>query len=324
MGWYFVEYKYLVSLIIPVYNGEDFVSQMFNALDKQHFRDFQVIVIDDGSTDNTWKVLQAYQSDNIKVIRQTNQGVSAARNVGLRFAQGKYVLFPDMDDYLMPNYIDHMVQQLEQSGGEMAICGYSEYGNTSRNSYQYIPEETSYRSMATFISDMLVYKKIGSSLWNKIFLLRIIKKNNLYFDDNIQIGEDLLFILQYLNYVNQVTTVQAVLYKYYVNPVSAMNLSNVSTKFKRTWLTEWLVLKKATPIISSITPSIPLQFRYKQVRVASKLLKLIKQFHYDAGSLKLEMRHVIRTYFIKYLFCSRDSLRMKARVSKRLLYLLKG
>lgn len=319
-----MEYKYLVSLIIPVYNGEDFVSQMFSALNKQHFRDFQVVIIDDGSTDSTWEKLQAYQSDNIKVIRQTNQGVSAARNLGLRYAQGKYILFPDIDDYLMPDYINRMVKQLQQSGSEMAICGYSEYGNTARNSYKYIPKETSYRSIASFISDMLVYKKVGSSLWNKVFLLSIIKKNNLHFDDNIQIGEDLLFILQYLIYVNQVTAVQDVLYKYYVNPVSAMNLSNVSIKFKKTWLTEWLVLKKAEPIISSITSSIPMQFRYKQVRVASKLLKLIKQFHYNAGALKLEMRDIIRTNFIKYLFCSGDSLRMKARVSKRLLYLLKG
>jgi len=112
----------LVSIIIPVYNSEKYLAQAINSVQRQTWGNIELIVVDDGSTDNSLKIAMNYVNDTVKVIRQRNSGSASARNRGLAEAQGKYIQFLDADDVLSDNKIAEQVFLLEKSPGKIAVC----------------------------------------------------------------------------------------------------------------------------------------------------------------------------------------------------------
>ena len=117
----------LVSVIMPCYNGEAFLADAINSVLGQTFQQFELIVVDDGSTDRSAEIL-ASQGDRIRVIRQANQGVSAARNAGIEAAQGEFIAFLDADDYWEPDFLDEMVKGMADPKTAIAYCGWQNVG----------------------------------------------------------------------------------------------------------------------------------------------------------------------------------------------------
>jgi glycosyltransferase involved in cell wall biosynthesis len=117
-----------VSVIMPCFNGEAFLAEAVDSVLGQTFQDFKLIVVDDGSTDRSPEILEGY-GDRIRVIRQQNRGVSAARNVGIQESRGEFIAFLDSDDYWDRNFLDEMVEGMADPGTAIAYCGWQIVGS---------------------------------------------------------------------------------------------------------------------------------------------------------------------------------------------------
>ena len=114
----------LVSLIIPAYNSERYISDAIDSVLKQPFKDIEIIIINDGSTDGSGRICQEYAEkyENIKYFEQSNNGASSARNKGMEVANGKYIMFLDSDDRWVPNSFDTQMEQLLKGDFDVIMC----------------------------------------------------------------------------------------------------------------------------------------------------------------------------------------------------------
>ncbi len=123
-------YKYEISIIIPAYNVEKYIKETLDSIFIQTFKNFEIIIIDDGSTDNTGVFAEEYKKkymQNMKIVYQKNQGQSAARNNALKYIEGKYISFVDADDILEKDFFSKLYDACEMNNADMAICGYKKF-----------------------------------------------------------------------------------------------------------------------------------------------------------------------------------------------------
>ena len=116
----------MVSIIIPIYNSEDFLDSCIESIINQNYKDFELILIDDGSKDNSWNICQQWVGKDcrINIYRQDNKGASSARNLGLDVAKGEWILYVDSDDKVLPNYVSNLINAVEKdSNNVLAISG---------------------------------------------------------------------------------------------------------------------------------------------------------------------------------------------------------
>ena len=196
----------LFSVIVPVYNTEKYIDQCIESILLQCLVSFELLLIDDGSTDNSGMICDNYAKldRRISVVHQSNGGVSSARNEGLKRARGKYICFIDADDRVTPTYLSNLMQ----GDNDIVISGLS-FILINNEIIENIPHST----IINRCSDMNVcYEELErmnllNGPYQKRFKLSIIRDNNLFFDVDIFSGEDTLFVLSYLQYVNSISTV---------------------------------------------------------------------------------------------------------------------
>ena len=222
----------LVSIIIPAYNVDKYLEECVRSLLYQTYTNYEVIIIDDGSTDNTYDIGKrlTIESAKVKLFHQENQGVSIARNIGMQKANGEFVVFVDADDIAAPQYIETLVACVKKS--DMGMVGFT-------SEREEIATKVSMNTEDICASDMMESILCGTNydgyLWNKIFQRKIIENNNLKFQKNIVVWEDLLFVLQYLKNCNKVTLASEKLYYYRYREGSAVNnarLDKYRSKFE--------------------------------------------------------------------------------------------
>ena len=119
----------LISIIVPVYNVEKYVAECIESIIKQTYQNLEILLIDDGSTDNSGKICDKYaeKDKRIKIIHKENGGVSSARNLGLDLAQGEYIAFIDSDDFVSNKYIESLYSAIEHKDAEIVLSKYSNY-----------------------------------------------------------------------------------------------------------------------------------------------------------------------------------------------------
>lgn len=203
-----------VSVVIPAYNAEKYIEECLNAVISQTYSNIEILIIDDGSTDSTFKICNSYseKDSRIKVYLHENMGASATRNVGLERASGDYVVFFDADDYPEKKLIERYVEAYEEWDTKeisFILCGmyFDNYYNKRvenrkivlESAHGYIEGENYLlnRSSAAILS----WLKIFNFVTNKCYDLKKIKEKNIRFDVDVCIGEDLKFNLDYLDYV---------------------------------------------------------------------------------------------------------------------------
>ena len=175
-----------ISVIVPVYNVEQYLSQCLDSIIKQTFKDIEIICINDGSTDNSGKILEEYahKDNRIKILNQKNQGLSVARNNGIAQSTGEYISFIDSDDFIHFEFLEILYQAIIQSNCNIAGCDFLKvYSNE-------IPvlKNTKLKKYASAL-DVLLNKRnfIHFNVWNKLYKREIIKDiqfvENLYFED---------------------------------------------------------------------------------------------------------------------------------------------
>lgn len=231
--------KPLISIIVPMFNAEKYIAVCIESVLKQTYKNVELILINDGSTDWTEKICKEFEQDNTKIryFYQENGGVSSARNKGLFKAKGRYVLFVDSDDYVEKTYVENLYQSMENA--DLSVCGYKIYEKATKT---YTKVNTSYStgsySDQEFFKWLFTFEDVmyQGYLWNKMFRRDIIEENEIRFDEDIKYNEDRLFVLKYLKKVDTVYFCDNPLYVYVQNDESAMG--KIKHKFFKGMITE--------------------------------------------------------------------------------------
>lgn len=209
----------MISIIIPIYNTSEYLEECIKSIINQTYKDFEIILINDGSTDNSLSICQYYEShDNrIRLLNQKNSGVSKTRNHGLNYVQGEWVLFVDSDDYILPNALETMFNLAQQNMSDIILCNAYKLCNGKYQSLFKLSNET---------KPIKVVDIKHFALWGYLFKVKIIKNNNIKFIDNLAYSEDLLFITNIIPFCKNITYCNSHVYVYRVNPTSACNSIN--------------------------------------------------------------------------------------------------
>ena len=214
----------LISVIIPVYNAEKYIKRAVKSVLMQTYREIEVIIVDDGSTDESISICTSIDDVRIKVIRQENAGPAQARNTGLESANGEFICFLDADDYLEPNFIEMLYKGIQQA--DISVCGYNVISQELKNATVYRPEEGIVTSKVA-VNCVLYQRAVSGFLWNKMFRKSIISTSGLHFRPSVFVGEDLLFVLYYLSFVSDAVFIKDALYNYtYIETSISHNIDN--------------------------------------------------------------------------------------------------
>ena len=202
-----------VSILSPCYNVEKYISQCLDSIIQQTYKNLQIILVDDGSTDNTLAILNQYASldSRIEVHHQENKGVATARNELLSKVKGDYVLFVDSDDWIELDMVEFLIAKVTEENAEMAVCGNVVNNGIPKKNYK---EETWGKEKV--IEEFLRHTNFNGSLWNKLFNVKLLK-NNPTFNPEISYGEDALFTWQIIQDVEKIIVTDKQLYHYRMN-----------------------------------------------------------------------------------------------------------
>lgn len=226
----------LISIIVSVYNVEVYIERCIHSLLCQTYPETEIILIDDGSSDRSGEICDAYacMKDKIYVIHQANKGVSAARNIGLQNVKGTYIIFVDSDDWVLPTYVEELYKLLVENRAEMAMVGirYQNGIYSEKKGYRdrMINLMSCVMNSGETLDRILDEDKYLGYVWNKIFVRDIILKNKLEFDINVTIWEDLLFCCQYILHIDKAAFCGKKLYIYNIRHNSATHSYNFMTE----------------------------------------------------------------------------------------------
>lgn len=209
--------KPLVSIIVPVYNVENYLPRCLDSIKEQMYRNFEVILVNDGSSDHSLDILNEYAKKDrrFRVLNQENNGVSTARNLGLSNSVGDYICFIDADDYVSPLYIDTLVETSLLYKSDISICDYC-----SEGSFEEAKKDIRTYSREEAIKAWIQYNDMNGCIWGKLFKHNIVK--GILFDINYRLGEDQIFLLESFKRASKFVRINAKLYFYYNRPKSAM------------------------------------------------------------------------------------------------------
>lgn len=207
----------LVSIIVPVYNAQTYLSKCVDTLIAQTYKNCEIILINDGSQDGSGLICDGYANkfENVKVIHKENEGVSRARNLGLSVATGEWIAFVDSDDYVTSDYVTKMIQNQRKYGSDWVISGYTEcfekksFSNTNIWNVDYIAFEQLGQFVYYWHRNVHV-----STPWGKLFRASIIRSNNIMFENSISYGEDHIFNIRYMEHCKSISVVCDALYTY--------------------------------------------------------------------------------------------------------------
>lgn len=236
-----------ISVIVPVYNAEKYLPKCLESILSQTFTDFELLLIDDGSTDNSSKICDNYASkDNrIRVFHKENGGVSSTRNRGIKESQGKWIVFVDSDDWVGTEYLQSMFCDSKTS--DLSMQGYKIIRvNGEEEVHKFDSNIYTNNIMLVFCESE--YKNIINSPISKLFKREIIEINNIQFDNSISYGEDHLFVLEYLKYVKNVYISNISDYYYYQDDTLSLTRKLIPVEM----LTNYMILayKKQMNIVS--------------------------------------------------------------------------
>ncbi|WP_169087693.1 glycosyltransferase [Paenibacillus sp. PL91] len=222
----------LVSIIMPVYNCENFLDESINSVLNQTYSNFELIIINDGSKDNSGSMCDVYslKDKRIKTIHQNNGGPSSARNKGLDYVNGIYTMFIDSDDSYDTEMIYKMVNAISNEKVDIAICGIKtiqhEKNKTIENNIIMPSESLDGKKEILARLETLFKNRLFNGIYNKIYKTNFIKTKKIRFNETSEMGEDFLFNLNYIEYCSCINIISEALYNYKVDN------SNLTKKYR--------------------------------------------------------------------------------------------
>ncbi len=218
----------LISVIVPVYNVEEYLTQCIESIINQTYTNLEIILVDDGSTDQSGKICDEYaiKDDRIQVIHKENRGVGSARNVGLDTSKGEYVSFVDSDDYVDKNYIKILLKQMLEHNVQVSICNLA-ITDKKNTTIRYKDKINGVITTDIVIKKILNFE-LGCSACGKLYRHDLI--TDIRFSDYI-FGEDLEFVIKVLSMISNVFLSSRCLYYYIMNLDSIVHSGFSYSKF---------------------------------------------------------------------------------------------
>ena len=215
----------LVSVIIPIYNGEQYVRSCLENILNQTYKNLEIIVVDDGSTDKSAEIAAQYP---VKVIREKNSGSGAARNIGIDIAEGEYLHFMDVDDMINATFYEKLVFAMIETGVDVSC---SEMINQRiKNQTHFFKKLKIYKSVAEKLKITYV-GRIGY-VWRYVYRTEFLKKNNIRFEEG-RVVEDLMFSLSALFFADRLVVVPGAQYTYIYQQGSQLTIAGEDQQAKR-------------------------------------------------------------------------------------------
>lgn len=224
------------SVIIPVYNAKETLRRCLDSLVRQQFSDYELLLINDGSTDGSDAICREYANTYscVRYFVKENGGVSSARNLGLEQVEGEYILFVDSDDYVSENYFSVISDALDNNVVDLLMFGYCNFGSISAEWDTGEFNENTEVGIAIRVSSAM-QQYLFSSLCSKAFKKQIIEQYNMRFGNDLAIGEDQAFIFTYAMHIRSIGSIEDHLYN-----VDVSDGNSLSRK-ARPYLTEQLM-----------------------------------------------------------------------------------
>lgn len=281
--------KLEVSVILPVYNAERTIRKTILSVLEQKDVLLELVVINDGSIDGTCNVLNEFKNkENIKIFTQENKGVSYARNEGIRNARGEYCFFIDSDDYLEKSTLAKMISLAKAESLELVSCSHREINSTMNLAYNN-PNKSLVVASSDEISknyDLFYFQ----SAYAKLFNTNIIKKNSLYFNTSMDLGEDLNFSLNYLLYVSRIGYINSA--NYIINNVNPYSLSK---RYSFNMENDIEIQIASWRKLASLYPTLNIEYQKKHMNFELYLLKVYfgNLFRFDSPlSIKVKVKKI--------------------------------
>ena len=211
-----------VSIIVPIYNVEKYLSKCIESILSQTYKNIEIILVDDGSPDNSPQICDEYakKDDRIIVIHKANGGVSSARNAGIDIATGKYIGFVDPDDYIENNMYELMMNKIEEYQANIVICGYDYINENYTVERHYHIQQDEILTQKQFMSMQFdMPPTIRHGVVNKLFIAKTLKK--IRFPEGINSSEDVYVLAEYTKFIKKAVFIHKPLYKNLVRSGSA-------------------------------------------------------------------------------------------------------
>ena len=282
----------LISIIVPVYNVEKYLSKCIESILHQTYKNFELILVDDGTPDNSGKICDEYalKDSRIKVFHKANGGVSSARNLGIDKAEGEWVTFVDADDYLLSEFLEGLYTPIKQ--GENVDFVHGGCVNVKNEEFDSINQSYEY-----YIGDnkTLLLQRLRGLVISKLFRLDKIRHRPegiiLYFDEKMRIAEDMAFTLDYALYVNRFALVSETGYCYRIDNMQS------ATKSKKVYPYE-ISLAEFKHLYSSIFKYIDVHkisdkdAQIRKSQLANKLMLVISNLYLNKLPKKERLSHL--------------------------------
>lgn len=289
-----------ISIIIPSYNEEKYISRCLDSVLNQTFTDFEVLCVDDGSTDKTFEIIKNYSEKDSRIIplKNPNKGVSSARNFGIDNSKGEYIGFVDSDDFIQPQMYEFLYKAVTENNCDFSVCRYKKTSEVNFKKFDYKTDNFSPEKFISFndnnftINNELVFSSACTKLISKKFLGDIRFKN-------YKIGEDTVFNSEIYSKSNSSIFIDAEFYNYFINTRSVSYSKIFDDKWYDLLITRFICydyLKDKNKVISSY--------------YLERGFKSILSYRFDKNGTKYEknFKSEINKYLKNYIKCNNISL----------------
>ena len=251
----------LISIIIPSYNEEKHISRCLDSILAQTFENFEIICVDDNSTDSTFEILNEYaQKDSrIKPFKNPGKGVSSARNYGIENSCGNYIGFVDSDDFIQPQMYEFLYRAIQENNCSLAVCRYEKTSEFNVKNFKYNTRECFAEEFINFTDADFVEKNELSltGVWSKLIKKELIDSSEKF--SKYRIGEDTIFCADIWAQAGKIFLVDSPLYCYYINTESVSYTEIWHEKWFDLIETRFIAFDKFKALKNSLTSSFYLE-----------------------------------------------------------------
>lgn len=311
-----------LSIIIPVYNAERYLSACLDSILEQDFTNYEILLIDDGSSDNSGKVCDDYllRDNRIKVFHKTNGGVSSARNVGIKNAHGEWVYFCDSDDKVLPEGLKLMVSHSYDGEVSMVMGGFKRCTEDGKVNYSVDVDVCNRldrdQTLLTLFRQSYYYYQ--GFLWTKLFRYSIIKENHILFNEAISYNEDRLFITQYVcANGNACIYFTKPIYLYFEHDTGAMQ--SLEQGFNRKFLSDIDAFILMVKLVKSIGASdkVVRNVEYGLGRSCIRILAMMREFEIKDKDLRQRLLSEIKERHLVLMSCYWWTIQISSLIKKK-------
>lgn len=298
----------LVSIIVPVYNVQtELLQRCIQSIEEQPYQNIELIIVDDGSDTETACACDklAGQYKNAQVIHSANKGVSSARNIGIKLSHGKYVSFIDADDWIDANFYEKLLALAEQKDLDIVVSGYKVRKN-DEVIFQYQEQNSLFMNASESLDQMLKQRAFNWILMDKVFRRQMLVASNVWFDEHICMGEDLLFCWEAFSVSHKVEFTPLYAYNYFIRTDSATHIPNPKRKITALTAIEQI---RRTYSLTSFQQDTLEQLYIKEMASCCVTMMLYGDDTYRDRIIKYQ--RYIKRYGHKLLLCKHYSAKIK-------------